>query len=784
MGTDASTQNSAPPLAADLPTGLKQLFGFDEFRLGQRDVMEATLQGTNSLVVMPTGSGKSLCYQLPACVLDGITLVISPLIALMKDQVDALTAKNIPTTFINSSISTAEQNDRLYNMEMGKYKVVYIAPERFRSARFCDAIANTKIALLAIDEAHCISQWGHDFRPDYLTMASVREQLGHPPTIALTATATSQVQRDILAQLNLPEAEVFVYGFERPNLFFEVHDCRSKGEKLERIRAVLDHWSGESCLIYCATRKQVEEVGKALDEMNIGAGMYHGGLSDGERERIQDGFMRDEFPVLIATNAFGMGVDKSDIRAIVHYNIPGSIEAYYQEGGRAGRDGDPSHCLMLFNYIDRGIHEFFNDQTYPRKETVERVWAHLSKLGTGTHHLDAQQLADRLNRSVGRGSREKRLNSWGIETILRQLQRAGHVETGNRDGFGWIEVCDLSRIRDLRVDWEYLESRRALNEGLLGDVVRYASGRSCRQLYLLRYFNSRPSFEGGCGHCDVCCGVPEYAKKSIKQNISRITAKDPMEVVLQKLLSGVARAKGRYGAHLVAGAMAGSKAKKLQKTWLPKLSTYGVLSYLKQAEVVSLLDTSLRHGLLARDQHGCISLSKLGMATMKNPDEMPPDLRDILEATIVQRGGSRSARPARSTSRPQAARPRVTPAPPAGGAAPPPRADTSAPEAPVDDTYTQTLLALQEGMLPAQIARDREVKGQTVLRHMMVLANRGESFDISGMIDADLLATLKTHAGDWEYGEALAPLKAHVQCTYDELKIHLTQLLMDRHVDT
>ncbi len=778
MGIAAQhSQNVAPPLAKDLPSGLKSIFGFDTFRPGQRDVMEATLQGTNSLVVMPTGSGKSLCYQLPACVMEGITLVISPLIALMKDQVDALTAKNIPATFINSSISTTEQHDRLFNMEMGHYKVVYIAPERFRSSRFCEAIANTKIALLAIDEAHCISQWGHDFRPDYLTMARVREQLGHPPTIALTATATSQVQRDILAQLNLPEAEIFVYGFERPNLFFEVHDCRSKGDKLDRIRAVLDHWAGESCLIYCATRKQVEEVSKALDKLGIGAGMYHGGLSDGERERVQDAFMRDQFPVLIATNAFGMGVDKSDIRAIIHYNIPGSIEAYYQEGGRAGRDGEPSHCLMLFNYVDRGIHEFFNDQTYPKPETVERVWAHLSKLGVGTHHMGSEQLADRLNRGAGRG---KRLNSWGVETVLRQLQRAGHVETGNRDGFPWIEVCDLSRIRDLRVDWEYLESRRAINEGLLGDVVRYASGRSCRQLYLLRYFNSRPSFEGGCGHCDVCCGLPEYAKKSIKKNITRITTKDPMEVVMQKLLSGVARAKGRYGAHLVAGAIAGSKAKKLQKTWLPKLSTYGILSYLKQAEVVSLLDTSLRHGLLTRNEHGCIALSKLGLASMKNPDEMPADLREILEATIVQRGASRRSAPSRKTNTPRrAATPGAAPAPPPGGAAPAPTPETG--DAPIDDTYTQTLTALQEGLSPSKIALERGVKLQTVLRHMMVLANRGERFDLSPMIDKKLLDKLQEHAGDWEYGEALSPLKAHVQCSYDDLKIHLAQVLMNRH---
>ena len=762
-------EHAAEPLAADLPAGLKALFGFDTFRPGQQDVMSATLKGVNSLVVMPTGSGKSLCYQLPACVMEGTTLVISPLIALMKDQVDALTAKAIPATFINSSISKSEQRDRLRGMERGEYKVVYVAPERFRSPRFCEAIANTHVSLLAIDEAHCISQWGHDFRPDYLTMADVRRRLGHPTTIALTATATSQVQRDILTQLNLPEAEIFVYGFERPNLFFEVYDSRSKQDKLQRIASILDHWEGESCLIYCATRKQVEEVALALDEMRVSAGAYHGGLSDSERAKVQDAFMSDEFRVLIATNAFGMGVDKPDIRAIIHYNIPGSIEAYYQEGGRAGRDGQPSHCLLLFNYIDRGIHEFFNDQTYPKREAIERVWSYLCKLGTGTHHLGVEQLAERLNRGAGRG---KRLNTWGLETILRQLERAGHVESGQRDGFPWIAVHDLARRRDLRVDWEYLESRRAINERLLADVVRYASGRSCRQLYLLRYFNSRPSFEQGCGHCDVCCGVPKYALRARLENAPRIVAKDPMEVVLQKLLSGVARAKGSYGAHLVAGAMAGSRAKKLQRTWLPKLSTYGVLSYLKQADVVTLLDTTLRHGLLKRDEHGCIALSPLGMETMRDPEQMPADLRELLEAMIVSRSPRRvQPRGARGRGAGPAA-----PSPPASAAGPAPRPLLGS----EPDTYAQTLESLKRGDAPETIASDRDLSMQTVLRHMMVLANRGERFDVSERINPEILEALRPHVASWDYGEALAPLKDHVSCTYDELKIHLAQLLMER----
>lgn len=759
-GASSIDRRAAKPLASSLESGLRDIFGHDQFRPGQQDVMEAVLRGINSLVVMPTGSGKSLCYQLPACVLDGITLVISPLIALMKDQVDGLLAKGIPTTFINSSISTREQRDRLFNMEMGQYKVVYIAPERFRSQAFCDAIANTKIGLLAIDEAHCISQWGHDFRPDYLRLAQIRDQLNHPPTIALTATATRQVQRDILAQLNLPEAEIFVYGFERPNLFFEVYDTRSKGDKLERIQALMSHLDGEPMLIYCATRRQVEEVSKDLEKLGIEAGVYHGGLSDNERAQVQDSFMNDDFRVLIATNAFGMGVDKSNIRGIVHFNHPGSIEAYYQEAGRAGRDLEPSHCLLLFNYADRGIHEFFNEQTFPTQATVERVWDYVSGLGMDTHNLGAEQIADQLNRN----KRGKRLNSWGVETAMRQLARAGHIEFGTRDGYPWVAVQDLARTRDLRVDWDYLDQRRAINEGLLADVIRFASGRTCRQLYLLRYFNSRPSFERGCGHCDVCCGTPKYAKAALKTTTTHIVSHDPVDTLLQKLLSGVARAKGRYGAHIVAGALRGSSSKKVSKTWLVKLSTYGLLSYLKQPDIVFLLDLCLRHNLLNRDQHGCISLSEDGKAVMKNPDDMNEDLREHLDAVIIERGTRRK-------------RSRATPITSKDPSIPGPTGDPT-------DGYAYTQELLERGYSLEKIAVARGVQKPTILRHLLVLADRGDSFDLSAMIDPTIMERVRQAAEGWTYGEALGPVKRAARCSYDDLKIHLAQVLMDRKSST
>ena len=868
----ARHRSVAPALASSLEAGLAALFGFGDFRPGQRDVMQAAIEGRNALVVMPTGSGKSLCYQLPACVIEGMTLVISPLIALMKDQVDALEARGIPATFINSSISPKEQQDRIAAMEQGHYKIVYVAPERFRNETFCRAIKRTTLGLFAIDEAHCISSWGHDFRPDYLLLDKIRADLGYPPTIALTATATSKVQRDILAQLSLSEAEVFVYGFERPNLFFEVFDARSKGAKLERAQALIEHVQGHPTLIYCATRKQVEELSDDLHELDIAHGLYHGGLSDSERERVQDAFMRDEFHVLIATNAFGMGVDKSNIRAIIHYNIPGSIEAYYQEAGRAGRDGQPSHCLLLFNYADRGIHEFFTDQSYPSRQTVERIWEFVSKFGVGTHAIGAEQIATQLNRRSQ--DRSQRLNSWGVESALRILQRAAHLEFGTRDGFPWIAVHDSARARDLRVDWEYLASRRDVNADLLADVVRLASGRDCRQLYLLRYFNSRPSFQGGCGHCDACCGPPSYALDRDDAVVERVYIKDPLEVFVQKTLSGVARARGRFGAHMVAAMLRGAKSQKLQSTSLVRLTTYGLLAYVKQPDLVSLLDLLMRHDLLSRDEHGCIAITELGMEVMRAPDAMPERLRQRLERRFVpktaagrrqqaeakrpkllpavvrpaaaqaaQTAPTRQARPAPSSQAPASTSPvapahtapaHTTPARPAPRAAKPSAAPAAAPSARVaarvapalapapttpapttpaparasapkpattlgatpapplaagaasdgalEDAYGPTLELLRLGRSLDEIARERELKMQTVLRHLMVLADRGERFDLSALIKPRLLEAIRKAAQGWRYGDALAPVKeAAPACSYDDLKIHLAQILMERH---
>src|SRR6266550_355292 len=317
-------------------TSLRAHFGFDEFREGQREVIAALLEGKDAVVVMPTGSGKSLCYQLPAMMLSGATLVVSPLIALMKDQVDALRARDLPATFINSSITPAEQHARIDALSRREFKLVYVSPERFRSGRFVEALQRAGISLCAVYEAQCISTWGHDFRPDYLKLKASIKALGSVQTLALTATATPYVRSDIIQQLGLVKPPTFVSGFDRPNLSIEVIHTEKEREKIAHIKRLALTHKG-SGIIYASTRKAVEQVAAKLQEQGLGVAAYHAGMGDAVRIRAQEDFMSGRAQMIVATNAFGMGIDKPDIRFVAHYQMPGSIEAYYQEIGRAGR---------------------------------------------------------------------------------------------------------------------------------------------------------------------------------------------------------------------------------------------------------------------------------------------------------------------------------------------------------------------------------------------------------------------------------------------------------------
>src|SRR3990172_3525739 len=394
-------------------------FGLTQFRPGQEAVIRAVLAGQDCLTVMPTGGGKSLCYQLPALVLDGLTLVVSPLIALMKNQVDQLEALKVPVTYINSLLPLAEQQRRLDAMAAGEYRLVYVVPERFRSSRFLDSVRQVGLKLLAVDEAHCISEWGHDFRPDYARLGNFRRMLGNPTTIALTATATDAVRRDIVEQLRLREPRTFITGFARENLFYEVVRPRTDRQKAEMLVDFLRETPG-SGIVYASTRKKTEEVAELIqDELGRSAVAYHAGLLPDQRRRSQEAFMSGRSEIVAATTAFGMGIDKADVRFVVHYNLPGSLEAYYQEAGRAGRDGAPSRCLLLYNAADRYVQDYFIDSAYPARDIVAKVYECLKSLEANPIELTQQEIKELLSLPIG---------AEGVGTCEQLLESAGVLE--------------------------------------------------------------------------------------------------------------------------------------------------------------------------------------------------------------------------------------------------------------------------------------------------------------------------------------------------------------------
>ncbi|HNU89910.1 MAG TPA: RecQ family ATP-dependent DNA helicase [bacterium] len=356
---------------------LKNYFHFTKLRPGQELAIISALQGQDTIVIMPTGGGKSLCFQSPALILPGITMVISPLIALMKDQVDHLNALGIPATFINSSLTADEASERLQGALNKKYRLIYIAPERFYNQSFFKAAQQLPISLIAVDEAHCISQWGHDFRPSYLQLKKFIAALGRPPIMALTATATPEVREDIIKQLDLHQPQEIITGFARPNLNFEVIST-ADSQKREIVLETIQQYPNASGIVYVSTRQRADELVRYLQSYHIAAIEYHAGLSSGERQALQNTFMNGRAKVIVATNAFGLGIDKPDLRFVIHYDMPGTIEAYYQEAGRAGRDGKPSLCLLLHSPRDRYLQEFFIAGDNPPVDLILNIYEFLN----------------------------------------------------------------------------------------------------------------------------------------------------------------------------------------------------------------------------------------------------------------------------------------------------------------------------------------------------------------------------------------------------------------------
>ena len=572
---------------------LQEVFGFEDFLDGQETVIDEILSGRDGSVVMPTGGGKSLCYQLPALCREGVTLVVSPLIALMKDQVDALEERGVAVTLINSTLTWNEQKERLDGMKSGAYRLVYIAPERFRASSFMSALSGVKIEMVAIDEAHCLSQWGHDFRPDYMRLGKALEKMGRPQCVALTATATPIVREDIRGVLNLREPFESISGFERPNLSFTITPVEKVAQKYGRLKKVLAE--NKTGIVYCATRKKVEEVAETIHSWGLKCIAYHGGMSDQEREDTQNTFISREADIAVATNAFGMGIDRSDVRFVVHFEIPGSVEAYYQEAGRAGRDGEASVCELLFNYADTRTQEFFIDGVNPGPGMIRDVYQFF--LNEADDSYEVHRTLDEVKDAIGAK------NGMAVGAALGALIRGRWVERFDVPGMrakGTRLLKPDVLTRDLTLDEAALEEKERRDREKLEKMVQLCYANTCRQQWVLEYFGEVDA--PVCGSCDVCRG---------EENSERRAPSDDEDLIVRKFLSGVARMsrrtaagwEGIFGRGRIVQMLLGSKSQEVLRVRLHELKTYGILK--KQGTAyLNALARSLNNGGLIVTQMG------------------------------------------------------------------------------------------------------------------------------------------------------------------------------------
>jgi ATP-dependent DNA helicase RecQ len=457
-------------------------FDIRRFRPGQMEVMEAVLSGKDALAVMPTGSGKSLTFQIPSLLLPKATVIVSPLISLMQDQVEKAEEAEIESAKLNSTLTAAEERETRDAISEGDSRLIYVTPERLENAEYRGVLREAGVSLFVVDEAHCISQWGHDFRPAYLALRDAIRELGRPPVLALTATATPEIQRDITQQLGLKDPVVVDTGIERPNLFLEVFRTVNGLAKRARIRSILNETEG-SGIIYVATVRTANELYGWLCAENVNAARYHGKMKTKEREEVQQRFMDGEFHVIVATKAFGLGIDKPDIRFIVHFNFPDSIESYYQEIGRAGRDGKVARCPLLYRLEDRRIQGYFLGGKYPRREHSQRIY----DIVASGHGVTAELCA-----ASGIPKRK-------VKVILSQLEGSGIIE---RRGGRIKCVRTFATAQELQVFLREYEQRHTSDRERLDQMMRYAETTFCRTRFLREYFGEPSGTD--CEHCDNC----------------------------------------------------------------------------------------------------------------------------------------------------------------------------------------------------------------------------------------------------------------------------------------